>query len=92
MRNLVKKSSLISIVFLVPTLAFADLEGSVKNVLSFCTDKLFPLFVLFYLGYAGVAFASKAPDAKDRLTHAVIGAVIVLGLKLIWEFLKGQIH
>ena len=78
---------------LAPELAFAaDLEGSLRNLVTAVTGRILPILALGYLGKNVFAHIQGDPNAKQETPKVVIAIVCLLGLSSVWGFLSQQVR
>lgn len=78
---------------LAPELAFAaDLEGSLRNLVTAVTGRLLPILALGYLGKNVFGHIQGDPNAKQDTPKVVIAIVCLLGLSSVWGFLSQQVR
>lgn len=80
------------VVALHPDLAFADLEGSLRNVKSQLTNVVLPLLSVIGLLIAAFSYLTGNPNAKQHITYAMIGAGVGFGAQAIIDFIGSTIH
>lgn len=80
------------VVALHPDLAFADLEGSLRNVKSQLTNIVLPLLSVIGLLIAAFSYLTGNPNAKQHITYALIGAGVGFGAQAIIDFIGSTIH
>jgi len=87
-------SALVSLALLAifdAQIAFAaDLEGTLRNLVSAFTGRLLPILALGYLGKNIFGHISGDPNAKNESARVVIGIACLLGLAGVWNFISSQ--
>jgi Kef-type K+ transport system membrane component KefB len=87
------RSVCISILALTPVLAHAaDLEGTLRNLVTAVTGRLLPILALGYLAKNIFAHIQSDPNAKQETFRVVIAIVCLLGLSSVWSFLSQQVR
>ena len=78
---------------LIPESAFAaDLEGSLRNLVTAFTGRLLPVLALGYLGKNIFGHIQGDPNARQETARVVIAIVCLLGLSSVWSFLSQQVR
>lgn len=80
------------VIALYPDLAFADFEGSLRNVKSQLTNVVLPLLSVIGLLIAAFSYLTGNPNAKQHITYALIGAGVGFGAQAIIDFISSTIH
>lgn len=75
-----------------PDLAFADFEGSLRNVKSQLTNVVLPLLSVIGLLIAAFSYLTGNINAKQHITYALIGAGVGFGAQAIIDFISSTIH
>jgi hypothetical protein len=81
-----------SLLLLLPTLGFADVEGSLRNMRSQLTGVILPLLSVIGLGIASVSFFSGNPQAKQHVIYAVLGCCFGFGAQQIADFIASMVR
>jgi type IV secretory pathway VirB2 component (pilin) len=77
MRRRLFLSTVISVCyFSIPTIAYATVESSLRNIQTELTSKLLPIAAILGLIVAGFSFVMGKENARNHLVLAVIGAII----------------
>ena len=75
-----------------PSLAFADFEGSLRNVKSQLSNVVLPLLAVIGLLVAAFSYLTGNPNAKQHITYALIGAAVGFGSQAIIDFISSTIR
>ncbi len=75
-----------------PNVAFADFEGSLRNVKSELSNVVLPLLSVIGLLVAAFSYLTGNPNAKQHITYALIGAAVGFGSQAIIDFISSTIH
>ncbi len=70
----------------------ADLEGSLRNLVTAFTGRLLPILALGYLGKNIFGHIQGDPNAKQETPRVVIAILCLLGLSSVWSFLSQQVR
>ena len=74
-----------------PTNALAaDLEGTLRNLVSAFTGRILPILALGYLGKNIFSHIAGDPNAKAETARVVIAIACLLGLAGVWNFIASQ--
>ncbi len=74
-----------------PQLAHAaDLEQTLRNLVSAFTGRILPILALGYLGKNIFSHVSGDPNAKHETVRVVLGIACLMGLAGVWNFIAGQ--
>lgn len=76
---------------MVPTIARADLPGSIQSLVTGFISGILPACLMYEAAKSGLCVARKTPDARDRVEAVAIGTLLVLGINGVWAFLKGHV-
>ena len=77
---------------LVPTLAFADVEGSLLNIRTQLTGTILPLLSVIGLGLASISFFTGNPQAKQHVVYAILGSIFGFGAQQIVDLIARMVH
>lgn len=78
-------------VFALPEAAFAaDLEQTLKNLVSAFTGRILPILALGYLGKNIFSHIQGDPNAKNETIRVVIAIACLIGLAGVWNFIAQQ--
>jgi type IV secretory pathway VirB2 component (pilin) len=81
-----------AVVVTSPDLAYADLEGSIRNVKSQLSGVFLPLLSVIGLLIASFSFLTGNPNSKQHITYALIGAAVGFGAQSIIDFITSTVH
>lgn len=75
----------------IPNIAFAaDLEQTLRNLVTAFTGRILPVLALGYLGKNIFSHVTGDPNAKNESVRVVIGIACLLGLSGVWTFIASQ--
>jgi hypothetical protein len=83
---------LVASVILTQQASAADLEGSLRNLVTAFTGRLLPILALGYLGKNIFGHIQGDPNAKQETPRVVIAILCLLGLSSVWSFLSQQVR
>jgi len=75
-----------------PSWAFADFEGSLRNIKTQVSGVLLPALAVIGLLLASFSFLTGNPNSKQHITYALFGAAIGFGAQAIIDFLSNAIR
>jgi len=76
---------------LMPEAAFAaDLEQTLRNLVSAFTGRILPILALGYLGKNIFSHVTGDPNAKHESVRVVVAIVCLIGLSGVWNFIASQ--
>ncbi len=81
-----------AVVVSVPDLAYADLEGSIRNIKSQLSGTVLPLLSVIGLLLASFSYLTGNPNSKQHITYALIGAGVGFGAQAIIDFISSAVH
>ncbi len=81
-----------AVVVAVPDLAYADLEGSIRNIKSQLSGTVLPLLSVIGLLLASFSYLTGNPNSKQHITYALIGAGVGFGAQAIIDFISSAVH
>lgn len=86
--------ALLAAVLLVahPNVAYADFEGSLRNVKSELSVVVLPLLSVIGLLIASFSYMTGHPDAKRHVTYALIGAALGFGSQAVIDFISSMVR
>jgi len=70
----------------------ADLEQTLRNLVSAFTGRLLPIVALGFLGKNIFAHVQGDPNAKNETIRVVIAIACLLGLGGVWNFITTQVR
>ena len=77
---------------LLPNTAYADFEGSLRDLKSQLSNVVLPLLSVIGLLVAAFSYLTGNPNAKQHITYALIGAGVGFGAQAIIDFISSTIH
>jgi TrbC/VIRB2 pilin len=83
---------LVLVFALRPSSAYADFEGSLRNVKSELSNVVLPLLSVIGMLMAAFSYLTGNMNAKQHITYALIGAAIGFGSQAIIDFIQSTIH
>ncbi len=89
------KARMTTSLFLFATPAYtqaADLEGTLRNLVTAVTGRILPILALGYLAKNIFAHIQGDPNAKQETSQVVIAIVCLLGLSSVWNFISQQVR
>ncbi|MCC7441307.1 MAG: hypothetical protein IT285_06730 [Bdellovibrionales bacterium] len=76
---------------LAPSVAYAaDLEQTLRNLVTAFTGRILPILALGYLGKNAFSHITGDPNAKNESIRVVIAIACLLGLSGVWNFIASQ--
>lgn len=75
-----------------PDVAFADFEGSLRNMKSQLSNVVLPLLAVIGLLVASFSYLTGNINAKQHITYALIGAGVGFGAQAIIDFISSSVH
>jgi type IV secretory pathway VirB2 component (pilin) len=81
-----------AVVVAVPDFAYADLEGSIRNIKSQLSGTVLPLLSVIGLLLASFSYLTGNPNSKQHITYALIGAGVGFGAQAIIDFISSAVH
>lgn len=73
---------------LASPMAHASVESSVMGLKSVLLGSILPVFAVMGLGFAAFSFFTGNPNAKQHLSYAVIGSVVLFGAQSIVDLIE----
>ena len=73
-----------------PTVNAADLEQTLRNLVTAFTGRLLPILAMGYLGKNIFAHVTGDPNARNDSVRVVIATACLLGLAGVWSFIQQQ--
>jgi len=83
-----KNAILILGLILVAPFAHASVESSLLGLKNVLLGSILPIFALIGLGFAAFSFLTGNPNAKQHLSYAITGAVIIFGAQSIIDLIQ----
>ena len=79
--------------FLIPSMALAaDLEGTLRNLVTAFTGRILPVLAIGYLGKNIFSHIQGDPNAKDQTVRVVIAIACLIGISGVWSFITSQVR
>lgn len=69
-------------------MAEASVESSLIGLKNVLLGSILPVFALMGLGFAAFSFLTGNPNAKQHLSYAITGAVIIFGAQSIIDLIQ----
>ena len=89
----ITRKSLLAVVALTPSLALAaDLEGTLRNLVTAFTGRILPIVAIGYLGKNIFAHIQGDPMAKDQTVRVVVAIACLIGISGVWAFITSQVR
>ncbi|MCB9073327.1 MAG: TrbC/VirB2 family protein [Bdellovibrionaceae bacterium] len=79
-------------VYLQPSFAYADFEGSLRNVKTQISTVFLPAMAVIGLLLASFSFLTGNPNSKQHITYALVGAAVGFGAQAIIDFMSNAIR
>jgi hypothetical protein len=77
----------------VPAVAHAaDLEGTLRNLVTAFTGRILPIVAIAYLGKNIFAHIQGDPTAKEQTYRVVIAIACLIGISGVWSFITSQVR
>ena len=73
-----------------PAANAADLEQTLRNLVTAFTGRLLPILAMGYLGKNIFAHVTGDPNARNDSVRVVIATACLLGLAGVWSFIQQQ--
>jgi hypothetical protein len=77
---------------LVPSLCFADLQGSVDNIKFQITHLLLPSLSVIGIALSAVSFFTGNPQAKTHAFYAILGCCLSFGADSIMQLIRSLVN
>jgi hypothetical protein len=75
-----------------PDLAYADLEGSIRNVKTELSGVVLPTLSVIGLLVAAFSYLTGNQNAKQHVSYALIGAAVGFGAQSIIDFISSMVR
>ncbi|MGE0633878.1 MAG: TrbC/VirB2 family protein [Pseudobdellovibrionaceae bacterium] len=72
--------------------AYADLEGSIRNIKSQLSGVVLPLLSVIGLLFASFSYMTGNPNSRQHVLYALIGAGLGFGAQSIIDFISSMVH
>jgi len=86
-----KKILLLSLAML-PALAFANVESSLLGLKTTLISNILPILAVMALGFSAFQFFTGNPNAKQHLSWAVVGCIILFGAQSIVDLISRTVR
>ena len=83
---------LTALLVICPDPAYADLEGSVRNIRNQLSGTFLPLLSVIGLLFASFSYLTGNPNSRQHITYALIGAALGFGAQQIIDFVSSTIR
>ena len=70
----------------------ADLEGTLRNLVTAFTGRILPIVAIGYLGKNIFAHIQGDPNAKDQTIRVVVAIACLIGISGVWSFITSQVR
>lgn len=77
---------------IAPCFAFADVESSLMGLKTTLLSNILPILAVMALGFAAFQFFTGNPNAKQHLTWAVVGCIILFGAQSIVDLISRTVR
>ena len=78
---------------MLPGAAYAaDLEGTLRNLVSAFTGRILPIVAIGYLGKNIFAHIQGDPMAKEQTVRVVVAIACLIGISGVWAFITSQVR
>lgn len=86
------RTSIIAIAILATSeiASAADLEGTLRNLVTAFTGRLLPILALGYLGKNIFAHIQGDPNARNETIRVVVAIACLIGLNGVWSYIVQQ--
>jgi hypothetical protein len=89
----ITRNSLLAVLALTPSLALAaDLEGTLRNLVTAFTGRILPIVAIGYLGKNIFAHIQGDPMAKEQTVRVVVAIACLIGISGVWAFITSQVR
>jgi hypothetical protein len=79
------------LILMIPQAALAaDLEQTLRNLVTAFTGRILPVLAMGYLGKNIFSHVTGDPNAKHESIRVVVGIACLLGLAGVWNFIASQ--
>lgn len=79
-------------VSLMPTIAHASVESSLTGLKTTLIHGIMPTLAVIGIGLASFQFFTGNVNAKQQMTYAIIGAIILFAAQSIVDLLSSVVH
>jgi len=70
----------------------ADIEGTLRNLVTAFTGRILPIVAIGYLGKNIFAHIQGDPTAKEQTYRVVIAIACLIGISGVWSFITSQVR
>ena len=78
---------------MLPGAAYAaDLEGTLRNLVTAFTGRILPIVAIGYLGKNIFAHIQGDPMAKEQTVRVVVAIACLIGISGVWAFITSQVR
>lgn len=70
----------------------ADLEGTLRNLVTAFTGRILPVVAIGYLGKNIFAHIQGDPMAKEQTVRVVVAIACLIGISGVWSFITSQVR
>lgn len=92
MKFLFSRKRTLPLVLLLPSLAQASVDSSLKQIRSILLSELLPTLAGISLAFSAGAFLLGSPNAKQYLTYSIFGCVIIYCAQSIVSLIAGAVN
>ena len=78
----------LTLLLLATQVAHGSVESSLLGLKNVLLNSILPVFAVMGLGFAAFSFLTGNPNAKQHLSYAITGAVIIFGAQSIIDLLQ----
>ncbi len=79
-------------IFMIPTMAYCDVEGTLHDIQGKLVSTILPLCAVLGLCFSAFSFFTGNPNARNHLFMAIIGMVVGFGAESIMRFVQNLVH
>ena len=81
-----------AVFLLMPDIAIADVEGSLKAVRSKLTGVILPVLAVIAIAWAAFSLMTGNERAKTHIWYAIIGSAIAFGAQSLVDFISQNVR
>ena len=82
----------LSLLLLTSSAHAADLEQTLRNLVSAFTGRLLPIVALGFVGKNIFAHIQGDPNARNETIRVIIATACLLGLGGVWAYINAQVR
>jgi type IV secretory pathway VirB2 component (pilin) len=86
------QSVLFCLLWVMPTLALASVESSLRSIQSELVGTFVPIAATLGFVFAGISYISGNPNGRTHLILACIGAGVAFGASSLMSLIQSLIH